>query len=244
MSAIQPFMYGQCEVRTIEVNGEPWFVLADVCKILGLTNPTMVASNIDSDDLSSTEVIDSLGRTQTARSVNESGLYTVVFLSRKPEAKDFQRWVTKVVLPTIRKTGSYSINEVTRADLARMVLESEAHLEAANQKVAELSPLADSYRRFLDADGTLPMGAVAQILGIGRQTLFDWMRFCNVMQRDRRPYANYQSWFAVKATSFERSSGASGVGYTAQLRPEGLEPLRVLLIRRGFLTSSGVRAVA
>lgn len=237
-------MYGQCEVRTIEVNGEPWFVLADVCKILGLTNPTMVASNIDSDDLSSTEVIDSLGRTQTARSVNESGLYTVVFLSRKPEAKDFQRWVTKVVLPTIRKTGSYSINEVTRADLARMVLESEAHLEAANQKVAELSPLADSYRRFLDADGTLPMGAVAQILGIGRQTLFDWMRFCNVMQRDRRPYANYQSWFAVKATSFERSSGASGVGYTAQLRPEGLEPLRVLLIRRGFLTSSGVRAVA
>lgn len=244
MSAIQPFTYDGNQVRTVLVGGELWFVLNDLCTILDHSNSRMVAQRLDVDDVSRTYVTDSLGRQQQTTIVNEGGMYEVIVRSDSPNARPFRRWVTHEVLPQIRKTGSYSVKEVTRADLARMVLESEAHLEVANQKVAELTPLADSYRRFLDADGTLPMGAVAQILGVGRQTLFDWMRFCNVLQRDRRPYANYQAWFTVKATSFERSSGASGVGYTAQLKPEGLEPLRALLIRRGFLTTTGVKVAA
>lgn len=91
----------------VDANGEPWFVIADIARALDLSNPTVVAGSIETDDLSTTEVIDSMGRAQTARTTNEAGLYQLVFQSRKPEAKVFKRWVTHDVLPAIRKTGAY-----------------------------------------------------------------------------------------------------------------------------------------
>ena len=83
--------------------GEPLFVLKDVCDALEIGNTSMVASRLDSDDLSSAEVIDNLGRKQKTNIVTEAGLYEVIFMSRKPEAKAFKRWVTSEVLPSIRK---------------------------------------------------------------------------------------------------------------------------------------------
>ena len=92
--------------------GEPWFVLSDVCKILDIKNVSDVKNSLDIDDIDTIEVIDNIGRKQKANAINESGLYQVIFQSRKSEAKQFKRWVTSEVLPTIRKHGMYATDEV------------------------------------------------------------------------------------------------------------------------------------
>jgi prophage antirepressor-like protein len=94
------------EVRTLEINGEPWFVLADVCKALELSNPTIVANRIDEDERAKFD----LGRQGNTTIINESGLYSVILRSDKPQAKPFRKWVTSEVLPSIRKTGAYTVN--------------------------------------------------------------------------------------------------------------------------------------
>lgn len=97
------------EVRMVIQNGEPWWVLLDVCKILGLGSPHKVADRLDEDERNQIPVIDSLGREQKNTIINESGLYSVILRSDKPEAKAFKRWVTHEVLPSIRRTGKYSV---------------------------------------------------------------------------------------------------------------------------------------
>jgi len=106
------FNYQGKQVRTVTVEGSPWFVVKDTCEILDLSNPSEAISRVEKDDLSTTEVIDSMGRKQIANTVSESGLYDLIFLSRKPEAKQFKRWVTHEVLPDIRKHGIYATDNV------------------------------------------------------------------------------------------------------------------------------------
>lgn len=97
-------------VRMVLRDGQPWFALVDVCTAIGINNVTDTAKRVDEDDLDSIEVIDSLGRTQVVRGVNEAGLYQVILGARPSErTKAFKLWVTREVLPTIRKTGSYSV---------------------------------------------------------------------------------------------------------------------------------------
>lgn len=97
------------KVRVSVINGAPWFVLKDVCDILGVSNSRMVADRLD-DDEKGVSQIDTLGGKQKVLVINESGLYHVVLRSDKPQAKPFRKWVTNEVLPTLRKTGSYSMN--------------------------------------------------------------------------------------------------------------------------------------
>ena len=106
---IQVWNYESSEVRTVQVNGEPWFVLADVCKVLELSTPARVAERLEKDEVSQTHTIDRMGREQKTTIINESGLYTVILRSDKPQAKPFRKWVTSEVLPSIRKHGSYSV---------------------------------------------------------------------------------------------------------------------------------------
>lgn len=95
---------GTREVRTVVKDEEPRFVAKDICDILELTNPTMAIESLDDDERSKYF----LGRQGEVNIINESGLYALVFKSRKPEAKAFRKWVTSEVLPAIRKTGQYS----------------------------------------------------------------------------------------------------------------------------------------
>lgn len=113
MNDLQIFNYGAVPVRTIVKDGEPWWVLADVCQVLGLLNPTVVANRLDDDEKEILKtkldlVLDIPNRGLTI--INESGLYKVILRSDKPEAKKFTRWVTHEVLPAIHKTGSYSVS--------------------------------------------------------------------------------------------------------------------------------------
>ena len=92
------------EVRTLEIDGEPWFVLADVCMALELSSPHKVADRLEEDERNQIPLTDSIGRQQNTTVVNESGLYSVILRSDKPQAKTFRKWVTSEVLPSIRKT--------------------------------------------------------------------------------------------------------------------------------------------
>lgn len=105
------FTYGDTPVRTALLDGEPWWVLADVCRVLGLKNPTHIANRLDDDEkrqlrFNPTSDV-GLGH-NGATIINESGLYSAILRSDKPEAKPFKRWVTHEVLPSIRRTGEYS----------------------------------------------------------------------------------------------------------------------------------------
>lgn len=104
---LRSFGYKGNPVRTMEKDGAIWWVLVDVCKVLGLSNSRVTASRLDSDEVSQTYIVDARGRKQRTYIINESGLYSVLLRSDKPEAKPFKRWVTHEVLPSIRKTGQY-----------------------------------------------------------------------------------------------------------------------------------------
>lgn len=95
------------EIRSIQVDGEPWFVLKDVCEALELSNPTSVAQRLDEDERAKFN----LGRQGEATIINESGLYAVILRSDKPQAKPFRKWLTNEVVPSIRKTGAYSAEQ-------------------------------------------------------------------------------------------------------------------------------------
>lgn len=124
MSNIQIFNYQSNEVRTVEMGGEPWFVLKDVCTVLGISHITDTAKRMDEDEVGQTEVIDSMGRKQSTYIINESGLYNVILRSDKPEAKPFRKWVTSEVLPQIRKTGSYVLPKMTKEMQAIFLLDN------------------------------------------------------------------------------------------------------------------------
>ena len=119
-------------------NGEPWFVASDVCRVLDLSNPSKACADLDDDEAALTNSYSrSSNGTEQKRDmliINESGMYSLVFRSRKPEAKKFRKWVTEEVLPSIRKTGSYSISK-TNMDIA---IYSDDPLERGKAIVAML----------------------------------------------------------------------------------------------------------
>ena len=96
--------YGDNDVRILMIDDEPWLVLADVCRVLELSNPTIVAGRLDADERAKFN----LGRQGETTTISESGFYSVVLRSDKPQAKPFRKWVTSVVLPSIRKNGFYA----------------------------------------------------------------------------------------------------------------------------------------
>lgn len=120
------FNYGFNKVRTIVRDCEPWFVLKDVCEILGISNPTVVSNRLEDDEVTKFNLG---GLSGESNIINESGLYSVILLSRKPEARKFKKWVTSEVLPSIRKTGSYVQMPKTYIQALEALLETEREKE-------------------------------------------------------------------------------------------------------------------
>ena len=213
MSEIIPFTYEGSAVRTVLIDDEPWFVLADLCKVLDLSNPTMVAERVDTDDLSSTEVIDSKGRTQTARIVSEPGMYQVIFMSRKPEAVAFRRWITTEVLPEIRKTGQYgAVRQLSPDEIVQQALQITAArvealtvtVEQQQRHLAIVQPKADAFDRWLSSNVDYSVGAVAKALAIagvpdiGRTRLFTWLSEHRWAFRTKDGWEPYQTQLQTK----------------------------------------------
>ena len=107
-SNLMELSYENLPIRIIEISGETWWVLKDVCNVLGISHINDTVKRLDEDEVGQTEVIDSMGRKQTAYVVNESGIYSVILRSDKPQAKSFRRWVTHNVLPEIHRTGGFN----------------------------------------------------------------------------------------------------------------------------------------
>ena len=99
------------EIRTVTIDGEPWFCLADICRALELGNVSQVKTRLNQDGVITNEVIDSIGRKQIANFVNEPNMYRLIFQSRKESAERFTDWVTTEILPSIRRTGSYEMEQ-------------------------------------------------------------------------------------------------------------------------------------
>lgn len=141
MQEIQIFKNEQFgEIRVKNSNGQFWFCLNDVCRILEISNSRDCKNRLNQDGVVITDTIDSLGRKQQANFINESNLYKVIFQSRKPEAEKFTEWVTSEVLPTIRKNGMYAVDELLDnpdlliATATRLKEERAARIEAEKQR--------------------------------------------------------------------------------------------------------------
>ena len=159
MNPIIPFTFPETgqSVRTVTIDGEPWFVVTDVCRILGIGNSSDAARRLHPDDLDTVEVIDSLGRTQRPHAANESGLYDLILDSRKPEARGFRRWITHDVIPSIRKTGRYeaplsAADESPRIGAATVTWD---HAAAVARLQYDLSVDAHGFKELLVSGGIL-----------------------------------------------------------------------------------------
>ena len=147
------FDFRGCPLRTVTTDGEMWFVAADVCAILEHTNPTKAVERLEDDETGLTTVQAPHGGDIQMNVVSESGLYALVFTSRKPEARAFRRWVTGEVLPSIRRTGSYHVDP-TEQEQAR---QGARHVELPGDGlyVVTASPGRPTHIRQVDYDAML-----------------------------------------------------------------------------------------
>lgn len=136
-------------VRCIEKEGEPWWVLKDVCKILGMdgTGTNKVVERLDEDERNNIPITDKLGRTQMVNVINESGLYNVVIRSNKPNAKAFRKWITSEVIPSIRKTGGYGVPQMSQSELILKIAQNNLELE---RRIAEAESKTEAVSEKLD----------------------------------------------------------------------------------------------
>lgn len=129
------------QIRVTSIADEPWWVLRDVCKALGIGNARMAKNRLDNEDVSLTDIQDARGHAQKTSVINEPGLYSVILRSDKPEAKAFKRWVTHDILPAIRKSGGYQLPHMTTAEivaqLAQVNVDLEKRIDNIEQKMAE-----------------------------------------------------------------------------------------------------------
>lgn len=240
---IRKFDFKGASLRTLtDEAGEPWFVLKDCMSILDLGNPTETVKMFDKDEFSTTEVIDSIGRRQQTYIISEPGLYRLVMRSRKPEAKEFQRWVTHEVLPQIRKTGGYIPASDTDSDediMARAVLVAQKTIKQKNQQIAEqqtriveLEPKA----RFADAvaasDGTCLVGELAKMLrqngmDIGQNRLFRLLQADGYLGKSgsNRNVPTQRAMdlglFRIKETTVTHADGHTTVSRTPKVTGKG-----------------------
>ena len=241
---IQRFDFKGASLRTLtDKAGEPWFVAKDVCDILELGNTTNALRALDEDEktnFTNCNVAQNGGRAPLI--ISEPGLYKLVMRSRKPEAKEFQRWVTHEVLPSIRRTGGYI--PTTDADddmtiLAKAVMIGQRTMEAQKQKIAEqqtriveLEPKA----RFADAvaasDGTCLVGELAKMLrqngmDIGQNRLFRLLQADGYLGKSgsNRNVPTQRAMelglFRIKETTVTHADGHTTVSRTPKVTGKG-----------------------
>ena len=185
MKSLDLFHFKGRQVRTIQLDGEPWFVAADVCDVLGLNNPSQALSYLDRDErrLITNEAWRTNGNMAV---VSEPGLYSLVLRSRRPEAKGFRRWIAHEVIPALRQSGQYRLAAVSsvaavpsgqllqfsRRDLLNLAIEAEAECE-------ELRPKAAFFDRVADSSDSFSLAETAKMLeteGYGRNNLIKFLR--------------------------------------------------------------------
>lgn len=176
------------EIRTAGTTDEPMFCAADICRALGFTNgPKAIKDHCDEGDITKRYTPTTSGE-QLMVYINESGLYALIFGSKLPSAKQFKKWVTSEVLPAIRKTGNYNIQQMSRKELALMIVKAEEEKEALmlenkrkDDQLEEQKPKVVFADAIVGSQSSCLIGELAKILTqngyeIGQNRLFAWLR--------------------------------------------------------------------
>ncbi|PFM62569.1 phage repressor protein/antirepressor Ant [Bacillus cereus] len=205
------------QVRIVVKGEDVWFVAKDVCDVLEIVNATRSLSRLDEDELHSMKVTDSLGRQQETNIINESGLYSLIMTSRKPQAKAFKRWVTSEVLPSIRKHGAYMTDQVleqvvTNPDfmiglLTNLKEEKERRFEA-ERKVLQQQPLVTFAQAIQVSTNLISIKQLAILMkqkGIdtGQNRLFEWLRENGYLCKKRGSMYNTPTQYSMDLGLFE-----------------------------------------
>ena len=244
---IRKFDFRGASLRTLtDEAGEPWFVAKDACDILGMSNPSMAVTALDKDEVAQIDPKDYLGSenrsNQAVNIVSEPGLYKLIMRSRKPEAKEFQRWVTHEVLPQIRRTGGYIPMSESDSDediMARAVLVAQKTIERKNQQLqakdAQIKVL-EPKARFEDAvaasDGTCLVGELAKMLrqngmDIGQNRLFRLLQADGYLGKSgsNRNVPTQRAMdlglFRIKETTVTHADGHTTVSRTPKVTGKG-----------------------
>lgn len=194
------------EVRTIEIDNEPWFIGKDVADVLGYQNGSRdVNRHVDEEDRQKIMAFDGSQDRETII-INESGLYSMILSSQLPTAKRFKRWITSEVIPQIRKTGAYHTPK-TYAEALRALADEAEKAEALKKQNQLMQPKAEFFDAVTDSKTAIPIGDVAKILdiGIGRNKLFEFLRQKSILTSDNRPYQKYidSGYFRVIEQKYE-----------------------------------------
>ena len=242
MNDLVPFTFDAQPIRVHDRNGEPWFVLADLCRILDLSNPTKAAAGLDDDEkhtLTNAEGIAD-ARAQALGIVSESGMWQLVLRSRKPQAKAFRRFITGEVIPSIRRTGQYgapapALDLKDPAVLHRLILDHTGNAMAAEARIAELEPQAEALARLADSDGMLCVTDAAKALDVQPRRLFAWMEAHRWIYRraEAAPFVAHEDKRASgmlkhKGTRIERRGHPDKLVEQVMVTPKGLARLGVL----------------
>ena len=255
MSNVKIFNHEQFgAVRTIykEKQDEVWFVGKDVAESLGYKRPTKaIQDHIDMEDKDEVLIQDSIGRNQSTPIINESGMYSLILRSNLPQAKQFKRWVTSEVLPSIRKSGGYIANQENSTPeqiLANAVLvaqnvikEKELQLERekllrqeAEETIKLQSPKVQAWEQLMDINKNLDMGATARafnVSGLGRNNFMKLLRDKEILQKNNNPYQYYmdRGYFEVIVIPNEFAQTKTVV------TPKGLKWLAGKLVEWGYI---------
>lgn len=230
------------EIRTIEKDGEPWFVGKDVAAALGYERPTKAILDHVDEDKDEVPIQDSIGRSQNTPIINESGLYSLVLSSKLPGAKQFKRWITSEVIPSIRKHGAYmtpdKLEEVllkpdTLIQLAQNLKAEQEKRMALEVKMEEQKPKVLFAESVEAAKTSILIGELAKLLkqngiNIGQNRLFEWLR--NNGYLIRRQGSDYNmptqramemGLFEIKETTITHSDGHIHVSKTPKVTGKG-----------------------
>lgn len=221
------------QVRTVEIGGEPWLVGKDVAEALGYANPRKaIIDHVDEDDKGVT-ICDTLGGKQEMTVINESGVYSLVFSSKLPDAKKFKHWVTSEILPSIRKHGMYAKDElidqmIGDPDYAISLItalkaerEAKKALEAKNaiqtQRIAELEPKATYYDEVLKCRDALPTSIIAKDYGWSAKKLNKFLHEQGVQYKLQGTWLLYSKYADKGYTKSETYpyEGSTGNYHTA-----------------------------
>lgn len=214
-------------VRTIMVKGNPMFVGKDVAEILGYSNPSKaLTDHVDNEDKLNNESLSSLGQ-RGGWLINESGLYSLILSSQLPKAKKFKRWVTTEVLPAIRKTGMYAIDnlldnpELAIAAFTALKKERELNMVLTdtiaiqNQQISELKPKASYYDVILSSTDVIPMRVLSKDYGKSAQWMNNKLHELGIQYRQGDTWLLYQKYVSLgltntKTHSYQRQDGSHG----------------------------------
>lgn len=238
MNELKIFTFGTHAVRTVEHQGDLWWVLKDVCEVLEISNPTVTASRLDADEVTK---FDLGGLSGVTNIINESGLYSVILRSDKPQAKPFRKWVTSEVLPSIRKTGGYIAgqNELSPEELMARALmvaqqtlaDREARISALTVQTQIMQPKADYFDQLVDRNLLTSFRDTAKQLGVKEREFIRFLMDQKYLYRDKKgkltPYADKNAGlFEVKECFNDKTEWS---GTQTLVTPKGRETFRLLL---------------